>query len=125
MGRTSPARIVAVLLAIGILFGATPAVGVTPGFVQSEEGLRIAMDSMRQLATDTRNNILGPGFRPQNLGHLAQHQIARGVAQRVVDVLEVVQVEDHQGQLPVPARCRCSSSPFHPNHHCGAVPRPA
>ena len=56
MGRTSPARIVAVLLAISVLFGATPVVGVTPGHVQSEEGLRIAMDSMRQLATDTRYN---------------------------------------------------------------------
>ena len=56
MGRTSPARVVAVLLAISVLFGATPVVGATPGFVQSEEGLRIAMDSMRQLATDTRYN---------------------------------------------------------------------
>lgn len=56
MGRTSPARIVAVLLAISVLFGATPVVAVTPGHVQSEEGLRIAMDSMRQLATDTRYN---------------------------------------------------------------------
>lgn len=56
MGRTSPARIVAVLLAISVLFGALPVVAVTPGHVQSEEGLRIAMDSMRQLATDTRYN---------------------------------------------------------------------
>lgn len=39
-----------------VLAGSTPAVGLTPGFVQSEEGLRIAMDSMRQLATDTRYN---------------------------------------------------------------------
>ena len=56
MGRTSPARIVAVLLAVTVLFGATPAVGVSPGYVPGEEGLRIAIDSMRQLATDTRYN---------------------------------------------------------------------
>ena len=55
MGRTSPARIVAVLLAISVLFGATPAVGAS-GVLPAEEGLRIAIDSMRQLATDTRYN---------------------------------------------------------------------
>ena len=56
MGRNSPARIVAVLLALTVLFGVAPAAGLSPGAVQREEGLRIAMDSMRQLATDTRNN---------------------------------------------------------------------
>jgi anionic cell wall polymer biosynthesis LytR-Cps2A-Psr (LCP) family protein len=56
MGRTSPARLVAVLLAITVIFGATPVLAMTPTPVQSEEGLRIAIDSMRQLATDTRYN---------------------------------------------------------------------
>jgi polyisoprenyl-teichoic acid--peptidoglycan teichoic acid transferase len=56
MGRTSPARIVAVLLALSVLFSAAPVGAVTPGLVQVEEGLRIALDSMRQLATDTRYN---------------------------------------------------------------------
>ena len=54
MGRTSPARIVAVLLAISVLLGSVPASAVTQGSIQSEQGLRIAIDSMRQLATDTR-----------------------------------------------------------------------
>ena len=56
MGRTSPARIVAVLLAISVLLGSVPASAVTPGSIKSEQGLRIAIDSMRQLATDTRYN---------------------------------------------------------------------
>ena len=56
MGRMTSVRIVAVLLAFSVLYGATPVVAATPGFVQSEEGLRVAMDAMRQLATDTRYN---------------------------------------------------------------------
>jgi anionic cell wall polymer biosynthesis LytR-Cps2A-Psr (LCP) family protein len=56
MGRNTPARIVAVLLALSVLLGASPVVAATPGFVQSEEGLKVAMDAMRQLATDTRYN---------------------------------------------------------------------
>ncbi len=49
-------RTLVVLLAMLILTGAVPAVSATPGLTQSEDGLRIALDSMRQLATDTRNN---------------------------------------------------------------------
>ena len=56
MGRNTPARIVAVMLALSVLFAASPVVAATPGFVQSEEGLKVAMDAMRQLATDTRYN---------------------------------------------------------------------
>jgi anionic cell wall polymer biosynthesis LytR-Cps2A-Psr (LCP) family protein len=53
---TRPAGIVMVLLALLLLAGVTPAAAVTPGSVQVEDGLRIAMESMRQLATDTRYN---------------------------------------------------------------------
>jgi anionic cell wall polymer biosynthesis LytR-Cps2A-Psr (LCP) family protein len=49
-------RIAVMLLALLILAGAAPAAAVTPGPVQTEDGLRIAMDAMRQLATDSRNN---------------------------------------------------------------------
>ena len=51
-----PASIVLVLLTLLLLAGVTPAAAVTPGLVQNESGLRIAIDSMRQLATDTRYN---------------------------------------------------------------------
>ncbi len=56
MGHPRPARIVVVLLALSVLVGAVPAGAVTPGSAGAEDGLRIAIDSMRQLATDTRNN---------------------------------------------------------------------
>lgn len=49
-------RIFAVLLAILMVVVAAPAFAVTPGPVQSEDGLKIAIDSMRQLATDSRSN---------------------------------------------------------------------
>jgi hypothetical protein len=51
-----PARIAVVLLALMLIAGISPAAALSPGLVQQEDGLRIAMDSMRQLATDTRNN---------------------------------------------------------------------
>jgi anionic cell wall polymer biosynthesis LytR-Cps2A-Psr (LCP) family protein len=51
-----PARLVVVLLTLLLVAAATPASAVTPGLVQNEDGLRIAIDSMRQLGTDTRNN---------------------------------------------------------------------
>jgi len=53
---TRPASIVMVLLTLLLVAGVTPATAVTPGSVQVEDGLRIAMESMRQLATDTRYN---------------------------------------------------------------------
>jgi anionic cell wall polymer biosynthesis LytR-Cps2A-Psr (LCP) family protein len=56
MGTIRPLRILAMAWALSLLLGAVPALATTPGFVQSEEGLRIALDSMRQLATDTRYN---------------------------------------------------------------------
>ena len=56
MGNETTVRIGTLLLALMVLLGAAPAAAATPGFVQSEEGLRVALDSMRQLATDTRYN---------------------------------------------------------------------
>lgn len=57
MGRDlRPAGIAAMLLVTLLLGTAGPVAAVTPGFVQGEDGLRIALDSMRQLATDSRNS---------------------------------------------------------------------
>jgi len=56
MGHLGTTRIAAALLALVVLLGSTPAAAATPGSVQVEDGLRIALDSMRQLATDTRYN---------------------------------------------------------------------
>ena len=58
-----------------------------------------------------------PHQRPQPVGHHAQELVADGVAERVVDVLEMVEVEnvgDHQlaalDARPAPARSRSFSS---------------
>ena len=44
-----------VLLALLLLAGALPVSGATPGSVQTEDGLKIAIEAMRQLATDSRS----------------------------------------------------------------------
>jgi len=56
MRHPRPGRIAVVLLTLFVLLGALPAGAVTPGSVPAEDGLRMAIDSMRQLATDTRYN---------------------------------------------------------------------
>ena len=56
MGHPKPARLVAVLLALISLLGAAPVAAATPGAVPLEGGLKVALDSMRQLATDSRYN---------------------------------------------------------------------
>src|SRR3712207_7833530 len=40
---------------------------------------------------------------PQPLGHRTQEGVARGVAARVVDLLEAVEVDEQQGGLPAVA----------------------
>ena len=56
MGHTTPARLAVMLLALAVLLAASPVVATTPGSAGAEDGLKVAMDSMRQLATDTRYN---------------------------------------------------------------------
>jgi anionic cell wall polymer biosynthesis LytR-Cps2A-Psr (LCP) family protein len=57
MARLQPvSRLLAGLLALLLLAGSSPVAGMAPAVVQDEDGLRIAIDAMRQLATDTRSN---------------------------------------------------------------------
>lgn len=49
-------HILVMLLATLLLAGTAPALAAAPSLIQNEDGLRVALDSMRQLATDTRNN---------------------------------------------------------------------
>jgi anionic cell wall polymer biosynthesis LytR-Cps2A-Psr (LCP) family protein len=51
-------RLTAVSLSVTLLLavGVTPVVAMMPALVQDEDGLGVALDSMRQLATDTRSN---------------------------------------------------------------------
>ncbi len=48
-------RMAVVLLSLLLLLGSGPVSAISPGPWQGEDGLRTAIDSMRQLATDTRN----------------------------------------------------------------------
>ena len=49
-------RIAVLLLSLALLTGSSPAVALAPGSAGAEDGLRVALDAMRQLATDSRNN---------------------------------------------------------------------
>lgn len=51
-----PARIAVALLVLLLVAASSPAAAVAPAVVQAEDGLGVAIDAMRQLATDTRNN---------------------------------------------------------------------
>jgi anionic cell wall polymer biosynthesis LytR-Cps2A-Psr (LCP) family protein len=49
-------RLSALLLSLLLLGSVTPVAAMSPGLAQDEVGLRIALDAMRQLATDSRSN---------------------------------------------------------------------
>jgi LCP family protein required for cell wall assembly len=49
-------RLASLLLAFLVLFAPLPATAVSPQAGPTEDGLGVAIDAMRQLATDTRNN---------------------------------------------------------------------
>jgi len=49
-------RIAAMVLSLLLLAGSSPVLALAPGATGAEDGLRVAVDAMRQLATDSRNN---------------------------------------------------------------------
>ena len=51
------------------------------------------------LAPEPRRHVTGTARGPQDVGEAPQHVVARVVAERVVDALEVVEVEHQQRQL--------------------------
>ena len=57
-----------------------------------------ALDVLQQdgelIAAEARGGVAGADRQRQALGHLAKHVVARGVAERVVDDLEVVEVDE-------------------------------
>jgi hypothetical protein len=59
------------------------------------------------LAADARRHVYAARAGLQRVGEAAQHVVAHVVAVRVVDPLEVVNVEHQQAKgAPVPARAR-------------------
>ena len=62
------------------------------------------LDDRELVAAEARHRVDVPGARPQPAGHQAQKLVAAMVPERVVDVLELVEVEEQEGhQLVVPA----------------------
>ena len=56
---------------------------------------------------DTRDRVAVTQCTRQPPGEFAQHVISHGMPQRVVDVLETVQIQKHHRHLPaLPARMR-------------------
>jgi hypothetical protein len=53
------------------------------------------------VATEARERVLRPQGRAEPLGHLQQHGVAHEVAERVVDELEAVEIEEEDGHQPV------------------------
>ena len=52
------------------------------------------------VAAEARDEILRPQHRAQTVGDRAQQLVAAGMAQRVVDLLELVEVDEQQGRHP-------------------------
>ena len=52
------------------------------------------------VAAEPRDHVLLSERRAQALGHLLQQAVAGVVAERVVDLLEVIEVDQHHGRRP-------------------------
>ena len=57
------------------------------------------------VATEARDGIGLANVRAQSIGHRFQHPIANGMAERIVDILEMIEVEvKHAKEMLVPPR---------------------
>ena len=61
----------------------------------------LAEDDHELVAADAGHEVRGPHVLVQPLGHVHQQLVAVGVAERVVDQLEAVEVEEEQGDVGV------------------------
>ena len=69
-------------------------------------GARVGADQHQVLvAAEVGDAVFGPGEALQARGDLAQHEVAGGVAERFVDRLEAVEI-DEQDRQPLVRRCR-------------------
>ena len=62
------------------------------------------------VAAEAGDQVAGAHRRAQPVGHLDEQLVAGGVAERVVDDLEVVQVQEQAGQPAAPGRNRSATS---------------
>ncbi len=83
------------------------------GDVQSGLAVGVRQDRDELLAAVPRQHVAGPQRAAQPLGGLDQHHVPALVAVRVVDVLEVVEVRDQQGERHVGAHRPLALQPQH------------
>ena len=70
-----------------------------PGNVVQDFGIRKCRQNHHEFITaHPRHGIALTGFGAQNLGHFAQNMVARRMAQRVIDRLEIIKVDVHQAK---------------------------
>ncbi|MNR29101.1 hypothetical protein D3C85_1464670 [compost metagenome] len=82
-------------------------VGLARGFEQlvgdARRAMRVGAGQQQHelVAADARDRILFAHHRAQPLGDLHQQGVAHAVTQRIVDMLEMVQVQEDRGQRRV------------------------
>ena len=59
-------------------------------------GMDVLLEHDELVAAEPRHEILGPQHLAQPLGDRAQQLVAAGMAERVVDLLELVEVDEQQ-----------------------------
>ena len=62
----------------------------------SSGGMDVLLEHHELVAAEPRHEILGPQHLAQPFGHRAQQLVAAGMAERVVDLLELVEVDEQQ-----------------------------
>jgi hypothetical protein len=65
--------------------------------------LQVLLDQSELVAAEAGPGVACAGDRGQALGDLSQQRIAGKMAKRVVDLLELIEVEQHQRHMLVPA----------------------
>jgi hypothetical protein len=59
-------------------------------------GMDVLLEHHELVAAEPRHEVLGPQHLAQPFGHRAQQLVAAGMAERVVDLLELVEVDEQQ-----------------------------
>lgn len=73
--------------------------------IGSAIGIGTRKDQYEFIATEPGNGILVPDGILQSFSELFEQFVANAVSKGIVDVLEIVQIEEHQGQrLMAPVR---------------------
>ena len=74
---------------------------------------QVVGDDDKLLAAEAEHGVAWPHRRRDDAHDALQHDIARGVAEAIVEALEVIDVDDEQAQRPAgKRRCSCSTPPI-------------